>query len=498
MCYSPVKIWNNSLHYNRYKPVQFQVRCNHCEACLDSRRIDWYIRSYFEYKKVLDDNGLAVVYTLTYDPEHVNMFHGRTAFRSSDFQKFVKRLRSFLSDHFPSWSFKYLSCPEYGDLYQRPHYHVLFFISDSQGFKPSSRLFYNSVKSCWQQGFIHVKKGTNYGIVQSFKALRYVTKYITKSELNYDTFWIHYAIARQVYQRALSEHAFEDIPSISEIRSYSPEKLHHDDSISPYIRLYSRLVSDLSPCVHASNAFGSSALQYLTPSDIDSESCLVPFGNSYESIRLPLYIQRKLFYTTIPNERDGKPTRFILTEKGLDHRLATLERKIDVLAENWRSSLSSDISSYFFSIKSKLFWLPFDNSKDFISYLCDNFDDIRRAAIYNICYKGTILPQWMIDSNNFFHNQIYSYNYYAKLHFYERPEQPSLSDHPDRSRFLGDFNLTANIFEHYHLLSDCFSALYAELLRSRKLAAKANSSLVKKRNDFLKHDFYEKTIFGHD
>lgn len=109
--------------------------------------------------------------TLTYDDEHLPA-HGSLNYR--DFQLFAKRLRQKIGP------FRFYMCGEYGEDFQRPHYHALLF-----GAHFSDRVQCNSVyskhvvyrsdllESCWKLGLSSI------GEVNATTA-KYVAKYSMK------------------------------------------------------------------------------------------------------------------------------------------------------------------------------------------------------------------------------------------------------------------------------------------------------------------------------
>lgn len=90
----------------------FFVGCGKCLYCRIQRRKTWAMRLLYE---VSTSDGACFI-TLTYDEE--NLPEGGTLVKS-DLQKFFKRLRKLVSP------LKYFACGEYGDMFNRPHYHAI-------------------------------------------------------------------------------------------------------------------------------------------------------------------------------------------------------------------------------------------------------------------------------------------------------------------------------------------------------------------------------------
>lgn len=107
MCLYPIELRNGNV-----------VPCGRCVVCVDNYRKMWVIRmiselSYCDYSKFV---------TLTYDDSKVP---DGGSLRHSDVQLWLKRLRKELSHH--DIRIKYYMCGEYGEIGNRPHYHVLLY-----------------------------------------------------------------------------------------------------------------------------------------------------------------------------------------------------------------------------------------------------------------------------------------------------------------------------------------------------------------------------------
>ncbi len=135
-CYKPLQgykdITTGGLVFDKKNAVQeMEVACGQCLGCRVDYSLMWSIRiiheaSMHEYKH---GNSWA---TLTYrDPEvcteqqykdghHIDR---QGQLRPSHVSKFVRSLRKGNSDH----KIRYFYCGEYGDVNQRPHYHICIF-----------------------------------------------------------------------------------------------------------------------------------------------------------------------------------------------------------------------------------------------------------------------------------------------------------------------------------------------------------------------------------
>lgn len=92
------------------------VPCGTCIGCKLRRNGDWSIRGSHEASQHSENAFI----TLTYAPENLP---ARGNLHRKDLSAFLKRLRYSLS---PA-TIRYLACGEYGETYQRPHFHACIF-----------------------------------------------------------------------------------------------------------------------------------------------------------------------------------------------------------------------------------------------------------------------------------------------------------------------------------------------------------------------------------
>lgn len=95
------------------------VPCGKCPPCKIRRVNEWVFRITWEEE---NNSTSSHFVTLTYDTAHVPLTpNGFMTLRKRDFQNFMKRLRKLC----PGSNLKYYACGEYGETYQRPHYHAI-------------------------------------------------------------------------------------------------------------------------------------------------------------------------------------------------------------------------------------------------------------------------------------------------------------------------------------------------------------------------------------
>lgn len=199
MCYRPIRIVNKSdrIAADGGKPILY-VPCGQCDQCLDSKKKEYYVRTFAEYQDILplvaSGDGMVYFDTLTYSPAFLPLWNGIKVFNHSHIQLFLKRLRKSLSsDGYPVDNrLRYFICSEYGENTQRPHYHVLFFLA----FKIDVLKFWKYVRDCWKYGLNDRKigkwlyknghhfyaPGAKDRVVDGNGALKYVSGYVVKDK----------------------------------------------------------------------------------------------------------------------------------------------------------------------------------------------------------------------------------------------------------------------------------------------------------------------------
>lgn len=134
------------------------VSCGKCPACLQRRRHDWAFRMEEEHKRSLTSAFL----TLTYQ-NAPKSFNGFDTLDKRDFQLFMKRFRKK-----NDLNLKYYVSGEYGDNFERPHYHAIVFNLNESFIKHPDYL-----AELWKHGIVEVSPVT-------IGRIKYVTKYISK------------------------------------------------------------------------------------------------------------------------------------------------------------------------------------------------------------------------------------------------------------------------------------------------------------------------------
>lgn len=178
-CFRPLDGWRAAtVNENGKRPIVFKKRdgfndipvkvpCGQCIGCRLERSRQWAMRCVHE-ASLFDDNCFV---TLTYSDENLPA-GGSLCLR--DFQLFMKRLRFKYGE-----GIRFFHCGEYGERFQRPHYHALLFnhdFSDKVLFKRSCDFpLYSSdsLSDLWPFGHCLIGDVT-------FESAAYVARYITK------------------------------------------------------------------------------------------------------------------------------------------------------------------------------------------------------------------------------------------------------------------------------------------------------------------------------
>lgn len=178
-CYSPLTgYFSKEVNPTGKRSIVFQERqadssekltlpCGQCIGCRLERSRQWAIRCVHEAS--LHEKNCFI--TLTYDKEHLPT---DGSLQLDHFQKFMKRLRKQYGP-----KIRFFHCGEYGEKYQRPHYHACIFnhdFNDKTHFTTNNdiKLYTSeSLQKLWPYGF------TTLGDV-TFESAAYVARYITK------------------------------------------------------------------------------------------------------------------------------------------------------------------------------------------------------------------------------------------------------------------------------------------------------------------------------
>ena len=201
-----IRLKNRTLYFSPGKDRTHVVFGSSRSYCSVRSKIEGYeSRLYWQFKYCQDFGGQTFFYTLTYNNQSIPNHYGTYCFDYEHLRDLLTGgFRKFLLRKFGT-SFKYFIGAELGEgkgsrgLHNNPHYHILFFLQSACNPKFAYRKitpieFRHLVRLYWQgfdedvTGFRSyktakygaVKEGDNLGLVTDFRAIRYVSKYVTK------------------------------------------------------------------------------------------------------------------------------------------------------------------------------------------------------------------------------------------------------------------------------------------------------------------------------
>ena len=170
------------IHVTNGSKIEFlQLPCGQCIECRLKRSREWAMRCMHE-ASLYDSNCFI---TLTFNDDYVDPV---LSLRKHHFQKFMKRLRKYLSSDGSASSrrVRYFHAGEYGEKFGRPHHHAILFNYDfpdkilcrqDKGFN-----YYRSelLSKLWSDPVT----GESYGIHEisdvTFESCAYVARYVCK------------------------------------------------------------------------------------------------------------------------------------------------------------------------------------------------------------------------------------------------------------------------------------------------------------------------------
>ena len=130
-----------------------KLPCGRCISCRVNRTQEWGIRLRHE----LGYYPGSLFLTLTYNQDNLP-----DSLVPKDLQLWLKRFRKELDGR----KIKYYAVGEYGERYNRPHYHAIVFNCD----KGDAEI----IRDTWRQGFVHIGTVTD-------DSINYVCGYIQKN-----------------------------------------------------------------------------------------------------------------------------------------------------------------------------------------------------------------------------------------------------------------------------------------------------------------------------
>lgn len=290
MCTFPNRLKSPSKHFDPLKDrLYVTCNCGHCVECMDAKRTDWQTRLYYDWLRAMNEGGNAFICTLTYDNDHLpvkylwykDKYVAFPCFESRDIQELTHDIRRKHKD------FMYFAQEEYGDsgrpyitdsgklayTTHRPHYHLYCSCSSLSVDELKSL-----VEELWVYGNVYWSKRKDSllppGVIDGAGAIGYASKYVCKD-----------MASDKSLQLALS---------------LLPEDVSEEDK------------KVFIPRHFQSKGLGMFVTE-VTPLDMLAAGyCEVPDPKvGKRVVKLPLYVDRKLFYTS-----DNPTHTYIPTEEG--------------------------------------------------------------------------------------------------------------------------------------------------------------------------------------
>lgn len=305
MCYRPLRLISNKLHFNpKVDKMYMSVPCGCCGECRTNLQNSFEARVYYEYLDTEKKGGYTFFQSFTYNQEFVPKKYGIYCFSPRDYRLFSHNFRHILERNgFSNSDVKIVWTCEYGGELFRPHYHALFFVKNPN---ITPQMLADFQEYAWCR-FVH-RFGTQFDriplgyldtnnpdlnkrsrpedrVVNGQGALSYVSKYVCKD----------FDFLRMV------EGQIKNQKGVTEYTGPALEKLTKEDK------------KEMFPFHRQSQGLGISMVDVLTPEELFDGKCSIPDKlKSTKVVSLPQYIDRKVFYDYNPDDKT-----FHLNEKGL-------------------------------------------------------------------------------------------------------------------------------------------------------------------------------------
>lgn len=165
-----------------------EIPCGQCIGCRLEYSRQWAMRVLEEAKNYEHNHFITLTYnelflaTLCQSAQLTSreIIVPTASLIKKDLQKFIKDLRRYWEYHFNHDGIRFFACGEYGEQYQRPHYHIAIFnlpIPDLKFYKLTATkepLFTSKIiESIWGKGFAPIGAVT-------WNSAAYIARYVTK------------------------------------------------------------------------------------------------------------------------------------------------------------------------------------------------------------------------------------------------------------------------------------------------------------------------------
>lgn len=181
--------------------------CGKCIGCRLDKSREWANRCVLESKQWKNNYFI----TLTYNDEHLpvnekiiknhttgEITNSKPSLQKRDLKLFLKKLRRHYEYHHDHKDIRYFACGEYGEKYERPHYHAIIFnlpIMDlkihKENFEGDPLYTSETISKIWGKGYVIIGN-TNWNTAA------YVARYIMKKQVDKnEDFYEKYGIEKE-------------------------------------------------------------------------------------------------------------------------------------------------------------------------------------------------------------------------------------------------------------------------------------------------------------
>lgn len=329
MCLKPLKIRNPTrcIASAGGQQLTLEVPCGQCAECVQTKRNEWYLRTYYQVQHTMSQGGYVYFDTLTYDNSHLPHLSRYldlkkypvkdfSCFSHEDFRAFLKRLRRMINYRYGlNDAFKYFLTSEYGvdDRYtHRPHYHILFFVTAKIHPKDFSLMVFKA----W-------KYGRTDGL--PYQPVSYVAQHVYGYDMGFsrnDSFDIISSTCMYVSKYITKHSKFRKVldARIAKLRELGLD----DDTLKVLIR-------QVDMFHRQSQGFGLSYLHTLDERCIallgEDKVCMQDKKLVLKTFPIPMYYKRHMWYKML--KRDDGTRYWQLTDEGIEHVVQQKLKQVD-------------------------------------------------------------------------------------------------------------------------------------------------------------------------
>jgi hypothetical protein len=161
-----------SRHDGDKRAIKTGCKLPTCYACKQNRALNWGLKGLLESTGHEESSFVTLTYSDRYLPDGAQL-------KYDDVTLFMKRLRAFIDyNKGPGYSPRYMYSGEYGERYDRPHYHMALFgyrpddlVANGKAKNGETRYTSKTLDKLWGKGHVDVGQ-------VSIASMLYITSYI--------------------------------------------------------------------------------------------------------------------------------------------------------------------------------------------------------------------------------------------------------------------------------------------------------------------------------